>query len=376
MTATAVANQPAPLVRPLWRRGRFWLALLALLVLGATLVAFLSPAPGRDLDPRSASKGGSKALARVLAGYDIRVLRTTSIGIAGADPTATVLVVDPAAYSGDQLLELVRGAGRVVLIDPGEAALDVLLPGTQRADSVTGMVRPDCSAAGARAAGPVDLGDASGDTYAGPGLQSCYEGLLVSRGQVDVLGSAELLRNDALARRGVAALDVNVVSADRSVSRVTWLLPGADAAGPGAPTVWDLFPSGAHRAFTWLLLVGVVLVLWQGRRLGPPVREPLPVVVRAAEVVEGHGRLYQRARARDRAAAALRGGTSARLARQLGLPPDADATRIAGLLGRPGAAEVLAGAAPADDARLLELAAALRQLEAVAGVPPEGKDER
>ena len=376
MTAIAVADPSALLVRPLWRRGRFWLALLALLILGATLVAFLSPAPGRDLDPESASKGGSKALARVLAGYGIGVRRTTSIGTATADPAATVLIVEPDVYSSEQLREVARGAGRVVLNDPDATALDVLLPGAERDDTVTGTVRPGCAAAAARATGPVDLGDASGDTYAGTDVQACYEGLLVSRGRVSVLGSADLLRNDTLARRGVAALDVNVLSADRTVRRLTWVLPGADADGPGAPTVWDLFPSGAHRAFVWLLIVGVVVILWRGRRLGPPVREPLPVVVRAAEVVEGHGRLYQRSRARERAAAALRAGTSARLARHLGLPRDADAGRIAGLLGAAGSAEVLGGAGPQDDAQLLELAAALRQLEAAAAVPPDGKDER
>jgi len=362
----------AELVRPLWRRSRFWLGLLALLVVGATLAAFLSPAPGRDLDPESPSKGGSRALAQVLDGYGVAVRRTSSVGTAAGDRGATVLVVEPAAYSEDQLVELVRGAARVVLVDPGEAQLAVLLPGAEQVDTVSGTVRPGCDEPGAAASGPVDLGDAGANTYSQPGFRSCYRGALITRGRVSVLGSAELLRNDALARRGVAALDVNVLSADRSVPRVTWLLPGTDAAGPGAPSVWDLFPDGAHRAFLWLLLAGLVIVLWRGRRLGPPVREPLPVVVRAAEVVEGHGRLYQRSRARERAAAALRAGTSARLARHLGLPTDTDAA----LFGPSGTAEVPAGPAPRDDTQLLELAAALQELERAAGVPPEGKDER
>ena len=55
------------------------------------------------------------------------------------------------------------------------------------------------------------------------------------------------------------------------------------------------------------LVVGV----WRGRRLGPIMTEPLPVTVRAAETVEGHGRLYHRLNARDRAANALRAGSSA-----------------------------------------------------------------
>ena len=45
----------------------------------------------------------------------------------------------------------------------------------------------------------------------------------------------------------------------------------------------------------------VLAALWRARRLGPLVAERLPVVVRAAETVEGHARLYQSRRARDRA---------------------------------------------------------------------------
>jgi hypothetical protein len=98
MNAPARPVEPAPaVVRPMWRRSRFWLVIGGLLVLGAVLVAFISPAPGRDLDPRSATKGGSKALARILAGYGVTVRRTTAIATAPADPAATVLVVDPSA---------------------------------------------------------------------------------------------------------------------------------------------------------------------------------------------------------------------------------------------------------------------------------------
>src|SRR5690606_41722785 len=61
-----------------------------------------------------------------------------------------------------------------------------------------------------------------------------------------------------------------------------------------------------HAALPILIVVVVLLAWWQGRRLGPLVTEPLPVVVRASETVEGRGRLYRSRRARDRAAEALR----------------------------------------------------------------------
>ena len=370
----------AGVVSPLWRRGRFWLALAAVLLLGAAVVAFLRPGPGRDLDPNSPSKGGSKALARVLAGYGVPVRRTTSLSTAtAAGPDATVLVVAPDDYSSTQLATLAGGAARLVVLDPSRAALAVLLPGAQAEDTTDGTTSPGCPDAGARAAGPVDLGGGTVTTYRAGGGVRCYDGALVRQGRTAVLGSSALLRNDALGRRGVAALDVNLLSADRTAREVVWLLPGADAHGPGAPTVWDLFPAGAHRAFGWLLLTGVVVVLWQARRMGPPVREPLPVVVRAAEVVEGHGRLYQRARARERAAAALRAGSVARLSRHLGLPRGGGATEVLAVLDGTQAIharDLLTGPTPENDARLLDLAAGLRELEAAAGVPPDGKDER
>jgi hypothetical protein len=106
------------------------------------------------------------------------------------------------------------------------------------------------------------------------------------------------------------------------------------------------------------------------------------VVVRAAEAVEGHGRLYRRAHAHARAAAALRAGTVQRLARHTGLPRTATAADVGALVapltGRDPSRlhELLAGPAPADDAGLLSLANALQELEAAAGVPPEEKGTR
>ena len=46
-------------------------------------------------------------------------------------------------------------------------------------------------------------------------------------------------------------------------------------------------------------------MLWRGRRLGPLVVEPLPVVVKAVESTQGRGRLYRRVRDRAHAAGIL-----------------------------------------------------------------------
>ncbi|WP_375487186.1 DUF4350 domain-containing protein [uncultured Jatrophihabitans sp.] len=365
MTATVRADA---VVRPWWGRARLWLIAAAVVVVAAIALAALAGTPGRSLDPRSASPDGSRALARVLADYGTRVIRTSDLDTARA-ATGTVLVTSPDDYSDAQLRRLTR-APRLVALRPGTRATTALLPGASPDPETDPDTQPGCGATGAAAAGVVDLpGDALVYDLGGTGT-SCYGGAVVQRGSTVLLGSRELLRNDRLTREGVAALDVNLLSADRTSTTLVWLLPGADAGGSGPASVWDLFPDGVHRAFWWLLLVGVLVVLWRARRLGGVVREPLPVVVRAAELVEGHGRLYERAAARDRAADTLRAATTARLVRRLALPRGSSPQQVTAALAprvQRNPADVwavLAGAVPADDAGLVRLAADLDALEA------------
>ena len=122
-----------------------------------------------------------------------------------------------------------------------------------------------------------------------------------------------------------------------------------------------------------VIQLGVALLLaalWRARRLGPLVTERLPVVVRASETVEGHARLYQSRRARDRAAAALRQAAVTRLAPALGLPPNAEPRRRDRGAGRPVQPRtrreidaMLYGPAPGSDAELVTLASDLDALE-------------
>jgi hypothetical protein len=369
MDGTAIA--PADLVRPWWRRARLWLVLVVVAVLGGVLVGTLSQSPGRLLDPASAHKDGSKALARLLERYGATVHATGSVraaagqGVAGA----AVVVTAPDDYSTAQLHRL-RSAARLVLVRPGTRAAAALASGVQIGTGIP-TVRPGCSDPGARAAGKVALpGDAV--AYRAPAT-SCYGGVLITTPRLAVLGSADLLRNDHLAHQGVAALDINAITDSRRITSVVWLLPGADAHGPGPASAWDLFPRWSYRVFWWLVVVGALAAVWRARRLGGVLREPLPVIVRAAEVVEGHGRLYARAGARDRAAGALRAAAVARLGHRLGLPRGAGAEQVgvalAPAVGRPPAdvVGILAGAPPADDLELQRLARDLDELESAVG---------
>lgn len=378
ITVTQRGPGAAPrIMRPLWSRWRYWLALLVALVLAAVVVGLLGQTPGRPLDPASAQQDGSKALAQVLAGYGIRVERTTDPA-----PGGDVVVTEPDAFSSGQLRRLAARSDRVVLVQPGLRATRAVLPVVEPDTGGGVSGDPGCSVAGAVAAGTVDLpDDAVPYTRAGPGgIERCYGGALVVGDRVAILGSSQVLENRALARRGVAALAVNTVSDDRRATSVRWLLPGAAAKGAGQVTIWTLFPPGAHRVAIWLLVVALAAVVWRARRLGPAVREPLPVVVRSAEIVEGHGRLYEQAHARDRAAVALRAATARRLTKRLALPRGSTPTELAAAVSarlRSPAADIwalLAGPPPVDDLELTRLARELERLEAALLKPSPGED--
>ncbi|MFN2560972.1 MAG: DUF4350 domain-containing protein [Jatrophihabitans sp.] len=363
----------APLVRPWWRGARLWVLLVAVLIAGGAAAATLADEPGRPLDPASAHKNGGKALARLLEHYGAGVTATRSVDSALGHPGAAVLVTAPNDYSTAQLRRLAAASTRLVLVRPGTRAGNAVAAGLEPG-VVDGSDIAQCSDRGAAAAGSVDFpGDTLGYTPGSSGAVACFGGGVLLAARLAVLGSSDMLRNDHLDDDGIAALDINVITDSRRLTQVTWLLPGADTAGPGPASVWDLFPSGAYRAFWWLAAVAALTALWRARRLGGVVPEPLPVVVRSAEVVEGHGRLYARAGARDRAAAALRSATTTRLAVRLGLPRGAPAEQVAVAAaavvhGSPAQlAGLLAGAAPVDDAALVRLATELDHLESAVG---------
>jgi hypothetical protein len=370
------------LVRPWWRKARLWLTLALVIAVGGVLVGTLSQQPGRPLDPASARPEGSKALVRLLARYGAPVHATSSVANALTGASSAILVVAPDEYSDDQLRRLASGSARLTLVEPGTRAVAAVLAGAEPAGQAP-SASARCQDPGALAASPVSFPSGTRVYLSGgSGATSCFAGGLLATPRVAVLGSASLLRNDRLADPGVAALDVNTITDSRRLASVVWLTPGTDAAGSGSASLWQLFPSGAYRVFWWLLVVGVLVAVWRARRLGAVVAEPLPVVVRAAELVEGHGRLYARAGARDRAAASLRGAAINRLGRRLGLPrgasPQQVAVAVAPLAGGSAAdvAALLAGPPPADDAALGRLARELDTLEAALAGRTEGAGRR
>src|SRR6478752_704803 len=186
-------------------------------------------------------------------------------------------------------------------------------------------------------------------------------------GRTVVLGSTEILSNGALAEEGNAALVLRSLGAE---PRLVWYLPGiSDVPAAKQPvTLAELAAPWTHVLGPWLAFVAVLAIFWRGRRLGPLVFEPLPVVVKAVETAEGRARLYHDARAVDRATEVLRAGTLVRLARILRLGPDAGAAAIIDAAGRhlgrtPEEIGSVLNATPRAEAELVRWAQQLDRLE-------------
>ena len=368
-----------PTAQDLWRAGKGPVAVLALVLLAGLLVALAAGGTDtRPLDPRSPAPSGGRALAEVLRDQGVRVDRVaTTDGLAdtvGRD--TTVLVVDPDLLTDGQIETLVNTGADLVVLSTTAPQRWVTGVGAQPVGP--GVRPPGCRLPAARRAGPADAGLISYDVdgtslgtgfrcYAHDGRPSLVQGRRVDGQLVTLVGSASGFTNSRLDDEGNAALSLGLLGGH---DRLVWFMPSRDALPPQAQkSFYELVPHGVWWGLAQLAIAILLLALWRARRLGPVVAEPLPVVVRAAEAVEGRGRLYRRAGARDRAGEALRSGARARLVPALGLPRRAESTAVVAAVAarssRP-AAEVgalLYGAAPADDASLVRLADALDDLE-------------
>jgi hypothetical protein len=370
------------------RRWRAPAAVVLVVLLGGLIVALLQlPAPvAGPLDPDDTRPAGAHAIVALLQDRGQVVIRADSAATAARQARArgtTLVITSPQRLSGGDLTVLARLRASLLLVAPGRAALAALAPEVTLARAA--LVRdlpPRCGLPGAVAAGDADLGGLLLRSTA-PGAWRCYpEGaatpsLLVSlvhydsRGRsITVLGTGAALANSDLDRHGNAALALNLLATS---PRVVWLVPGPlpapGAAGPGHRPLASLIPGQVYAVAIQLGVVVVLLALWRMRRLGPLVTEPLPVVVRACETVEGHGRLYRSRRARDRAAAALREAALGRIVTRLGLPRDVPADAVCQELASrtrrdPGDIRALLfGEVPGDDAALVRLAGGLDALE-------------
>ena len=341
-----------PTARSVLRTARGPVGFVLVVVLLATGMA-LAAGQRRTgaLDPRSYSPAGTRALAQVLQGLGTTVQVVGSVDEVPAD---TPLVLPfPTVMDATQLDDARSVGGPLLVVEPDPVALAALSLDLQVTRSEPEKVRaPGCSDPVAVRAGTARVG---GTRFTADG---CYDDSLVTRDEVTVIGSSAFLTNEHLAEDGNAALALGLLD---GAPTVMWLIPSAGSGGQQKGLL-DLLPDWVTSAALQLAVAVVVLALWRARRLGRVVPEPLPVVVRAAEAVEGRGRLYRSARARDRAAEALRSASRDAAVRRLALGPAAAAEVVveaaATRTGRSSADvhALLYGPPPADDAALLRLA--------------------
>ena len=374
MTATG------PTLRSVTRSARGPVLVVAGVVAVALLVSLVAlTATTRrtgELDPRAYDPGGAHALAVLLGARGTAVTVITTVE--QVRPGDTIVVPFPERLTTAELGRL--SPSPLLVVGADSAALTALGDPVQAHGNSPDEVRaPACDLPAASRAGSARIGGPGYQPTHAAGTVGCYAsggraGLLVlpvtGKGARHVLlGSGGLLTNDHLDEQGDAALALGLLA---DTPTVQWLLPRVARAGAGSDhrTLRQLLPLGVKDGLLELLAAVVLLALWRARRLGRVVVEPLPVVVRAAESVEGRSRLYRAARARDRAAESLRGATRGRAVHRLTL--GGAATR-GGLLqaasartGR-GAADLellLYGPAPGDDAALVRLADDLRTFTA------------
>lgn len=385
--APTAATSTAPTARTVWTRTRgIVLAVVLLLAAAVAMAAVRSTERHGRLDPRSADPYGSRAVAQLLAdrGVTTRVVTTLSAARAAAGPDTTLLVAVPDRLTDGQQSELRRATahsgGRTVLVAASGWSIGRLAPGVSAdpADSLGSALAPACALPEARRAGTADTG---GVRYTTTRLDadSCYPSARLatllripaaSGGDTVVLGAPDILYNDRLDQRGNASLALQLLG---SRPHLVWYLPSlSDApAADDDKSFFDLIPSGWSWATLQLFIAAVLAAFWRGRRFGPLVPERLPVAIRASETAEGRARLYRKAAARDRAAAALRSAARTRLAPLVGVPvaqahtPEALLPALSAHLTGDGRdmRPLLFGPPPGDDTALIALTDQLDALE-------------
>lgn len=376
MTETAVE----PTIRERWRGARWLLLALAAVVAFATLSAYLTaPRPGGHMDPNSTAPEGTRALMTLLREHGVDVVEAHDVAAAEtAARSDTLLVVVQTYHLVDEtvLQRLAALPGDRLLVEPISRTREALAAPIKLSGTTTfgGGERPDCDMREATRAGAVQFGlsdayDAADDHTA---VTRCYDGALVrytaDGRDVTVVGNSDFMTNGGLLKEGNAALAMNLTGTNH---RMIWYAPQfteGKVAGGGA-TLFDLAPQQVRWVLWQLAAVVILLAAWKSRRIGPLVAERLPVVVRAAETVEGRGRLYRARRARDSAAAALRTAALQRMQPRLGLGPDADPAAVVHAISArcdvppQAVAHTLFGPPPGDDAELVRIARQLDNIE-------------
>lgn len=386
-TGARAATSLTPTLRGGLHHARTWIAIAAVAVLGAVVLLVLQgrvSGGGTPLGADNAGPAGAKAVVEVLRaqGVEVGEVSTFDDARSAARDGATVVVADAAGFlEPERLAELAGSADRLVVIAPDFASLDALADGVRLAGSASGpLERAGCALPAAERAGTLSDGQRLlriDDEARAAGWQGCFPdgefGVALAEGPSDggritVVAAPTAFANDTIDEAGNAALALGLLG---ETAELTWYVPGLeDVDAATAPTLGELTPGWVTPVILLTIALVVAAAVWRGRRFGPLVAEDLLVDVPVAETREGRARLYERSSVRTHALDQLRIGALGRLLGVLKLPRSADAREIAVAAalatGRdPHATErLLVDEEPADDRRLVELAAAIHELEA------------
>lgn len=333
------------------------------------------------LHPQNPREEGARAVARVLEdrGVAVDVVGSDAdLGRATIGPDTTLVVTSTSelgssTYAG--LREAASAAGTTVLVAPPDPVLEELGVAAHSASPIGGSLEAECDLPLLEGLS-LDAGGTSYDTEdgtacfrAGPGAE--LPGLVVTTGRTVLLGAPSVITNDSVEESDHAAIALRLLGQH---PKVVWYVANADDLAAGDEraddsALADVLPGWLVPSLLLLLLTFVLFLLWQGRRFGPLVVEPLPVVVRADETEASRGRLYRAARARPHAAAALRADARSTLRDRHHLPANASLdTLLDHLASRPGAPDretlrgLLDDGPVPDDRALLRLASDLAAL--------------
>lgn len=358
-------------------RGKVWLLLAgALLLVGLITVTVGGRDSGVPLDPDGYGRDGARATREVLAdhGVEVTVARGADEFAAARAGTGTTVLVTSTDQLGESTLRRLREdahGAELVLVQPGPELSELLDVPRGLPVSLVSPVRAECD-------GPLraDLRIEVDQALAYQTPQGCFAGehgylVATPEPRVTVLGAGEILTNDQALRADNAAVSLWLLGRH---DRVVWYVPdAADLTGSDTATLRSLLPAWLGPALLLSGLSVLALMLWRGRRLGPLVREPLPVSVRALETTRSRGRMYRKAGDRGHAARALRAAAAEDVARRLHLPPQSIqqterfAREVAAATGLDPAdvATLLApdSPPPANDRELIHLAGRLAELD-------------
>lgn len=355
----------------------WWVGILAVLLVTLAVYNATRQDDTRFLGIGNPGPQGGMALANILEDQGVSIVSATAVSqleeLADGDTTVFLLGWDTL---DDDEREAISGIDAdVVIAGSPYGTLDGLTAAVENSPyGTTTSIAAQCSDPDATAAARISPSRGAVTAVDANAVEICFPsqddaGLYAAWEQAGhhwrYIADVSIGTNRTLADDGNAALMLRALGGNE---RLVWFEHVITPESVIGGTASDLPPWGEPA-----LAIGVLAIfaaaLWQGRRMGRVVIEPLPVVVLPGEAVRGRARLYRSSKSVAHAAASLRAGTVSRITTRLGLgsatSPQTIINAVAQSSGRPydHVGPLLYGQPPANETELVRLANDLTALE-------------